>query len=128
MSSNDPVWAEGLIKRFDKAEAVKGVSLSAPQGEIYGVLGPNGAGKTTTLRMLLGILDPDAGERTLLGHSKPREAGTNGTGKFVSAALEASNVDLAEQLTDMIVAQRAYQANTRVIKTTDELLEQLNQI
>lgn len=64
----------------------------------------------------------DSGEVNL------REAGTNGTGTFVAAALEASNVDLAEQLTDMIVAQRAYQANTRVIKTTDELLEQLNQI
>lgn len=64
----------------------------------------------------------DSGEVNL------REAGTNGTGTLVSAALEASNVDLAEQLTDMIVAQRAYQANTRVISTTDELLEQLNQI
>ncbi len=57
-----------------------------------------------------------------------REAGQGGTGEFVSSALEQSNVDLAAQLTDMIVAQRAYQANTRVISTSDELLEQLNQI
>lgn len=57
-----------------------------------------------------------------------REAGQGGTGGFVSSALEQSNVDLAAQLTDMIVAQRAYQANTRVISTSDELLEQLNQI
>lgn len=64
----------------------------------------------------------DSGEVNL------REAGTNGTGTIVSAALEQSNVDLAEELTDMIVAQRAYQANTRVIRTTDELLESLNQI
>lgn len=64
----------------------------------------------------------DSGEVNL------REAGTNGVGTIVSAALEQSNVDLAEQLTDMIVAQRSYQANTRVIKTTDELLEQLNNI
>lgn len=62
------------------------------------------------------------------GEVNLREAGTNGTGTLVSGALETSNVDLAEQLTDMIVAQRAYQANTRVIRTTDELLEQLNQI
>ena len=74
MSSDHPVWAQGLVKRFGKAEAVKGVSISAPQGEIYGVLGPNGAGKTTTLRMLLGIIDPDAGERRLLGESQPRKA------------------------------------------------------
>jgi flagellar hook protein FlgE len=57
-----------------------------------------------------------------------REAGTNGTGTIVAAALEQSNVDLAEQLTDIIVAQRAYQANTKVIKTADQLLEELNQI
>ena len=74
MSTPPPVWAKGLVKRFGKAEAVRGVSLSAPQGQIYGVLGPNGAGKTTTLRMLLGIIDQDAGERLVLGESQPRNA------------------------------------------------------
>jgi ABC-2 type transport system ATP-binding protein len=74
LSSNPPVWAEGLIKNFGKFQAVRGVSLSAPEGEIYGVLGPNGAGKTTTLRMLLGIIDQDGGERRLLGESHPRRA------------------------------------------------------
>lgn len=62
------------------------------------------------------------------GEVNLREAGTNGTGTVVAGALEQSNVDLAEQLTDIIVAQRSYQANTRVIQTTDELLEQLNQL
>ncbi len=74
MSADHPVWAKGLRKRFGKFEAVRGVSLSAPRGEIYGVLGPNGAGKTTTLRMLLGIIDPDEGERSLLGFAHPRDA------------------------------------------------------
>ncbi|MFZ4540909.1 MAG: flagellar hook-basal body complex protein [Rickettsiales bacterium] len=62
------------------------------------------------------------------GEVNLREAGSNGTGSIVAAALEQSNVDLAEQLTDIIVAQRSYQANTKVIKTTDELLQELNQI
>ncbi len=62
------------------------------------------------------------------GELNLREAGENGVGDVVSNALEASNVDLAEQLTDMIIAQRAYQANTRVISTSDELLEQLTQL
>jgi flagellar hook protein FlgE len=62
------------------------------------------------------------------GEANLREAGTNGTGMVVAGALEQSNVDLAEQLTDMIVAQRAYQANTRVISTTDQLLDALNQL
>ena len=50
---------------------VKGVDLAVPAGAIYGVLGPNGAGKTTTLRMLLGIIEPDGGTRTLLGQIAP---------------------------------------------------------
>ncbi|MCI5050177.1 MAG: flagellar hook-basal body complex protein [Rickettsiales bacterium] len=62
------------------------------------------------------------------GDVQLREAGTGGAGDVVGAALEQSNVELSEQLTDMIVAQRAYQSNTRVITTTDELLEQLNNI
>jgi ABC-2 type transport system ATP-binding protein len=68
-----PVWARGLEKSFGKSEAVRGVDLTVPHGSIYGVLGPNGAGKTTTLRMLLGIIDPDQGERRLLGNSSPRD-------------------------------------------------------
>ena len=51
-----------------------GVDLIVPQGMVYGVLGPNGAGKTTTLRMLLGIIEPDEGSRTLLGYGHPRAA------------------------------------------------------
>jgi flagellar hook protein FlgE len=62
------------------------------------------------------------------GEANLREAGTNGVGTVVSNALEQANVDLAEELTNMIIAQRSYQANTRVIRTTDELLEQLTQL
>ena len=68
------ITATGLVKRFGDRVVVDGVDLAVPRGRIYGVLGPNGAGKTTTLRMLLGIIEPDAGQRTLLGHDHPREA------------------------------------------------------
>lgn len=57
-----------------------------------------------------------------------RSAGESGVGNFQASALESSNADVAQQLTDMIVAQRAYQANTRVITTTDNLLEELSRI
>ncbi|MFM2300388.1 MAG: hypothetical protein RLZZ84_124 [Pseudomonadota bacterium] len=67
------IAARGLVKRFDGCTAVDGVDLSVPEGAIYGILGPNGAGKTTTLRMLLGIIDPDAGTRRVLGHDRPHE-------------------------------------------------------
>jgi len=67
------IEARGLVKRFDGTLAVDGVDLEVPEGAIYGILGPNGAGKTTTLRMLLGIIDPDAGVRRVLGHERPRD-------------------------------------------------------
>jgi ABC-2 type transport system ATP-binding protein len=70
-SSPLAVEAHGLVKRFGGSLAVDGVDLAVPSGSIYGVLGPNGAGKTTTLRMLLGIIDPDAGERLVLGSPDP---------------------------------------------------------
>jgi ABC-2 type transport system ATP-binding protein len=67
------VTAHALMKRFGDRCVVEAVDLAVPRGSIYGVLGPNGAGKTTTLRMLLGIIEPDEGERSLLGHASPRE-------------------------------------------------------
>ncbi|WP_375272904.1 ABC transporter ATP-binding protein [Sphingomonas sp.] len=68
------ITAEGLVKRFGERRVVDGVDLTVPAGAIYGVLGPNGAGKTTTLRMLLGIIEPDEGHRTLLGRAQPQDA------------------------------------------------------
>lgn len=68
------IEARGLFKAFDGKVAVDNVDIAVPEGSIYGILGPNGAGKTTTIRMLLGIIDPDDGERTLLNHAEPIEA------------------------------------------------------
>ena len=51
--------------------------------------------------------------------------GTDGTGTIVSGTLEMSNVDLSEEFTEMIVAQRGFQANTRIITTSDEILQEL---
>jgi ABC-2 type transport system ATP-binding protein len=68
------IEAKGLFKSFDGKEAVRGIDIAVPAGTIYGILGPNGAGKTTTLRMLLGIIEPDRGTRTLLGRERPLEA------------------------------------------------------
>ncbi|WP_029941830.1 ABC transporter ATP-binding protein [Sphingomonas astaxanthinifaciens] len=68
------VEARDLVKTFGDKLAVDGVSLAVPTGSIFGLLGPNGAGKTTTLRMLLGIIDPDSGTRSLLGRTNPLDA------------------------------------------------------
>ena len=58
----------GLTKSFDGRTVVRDLSLKVPKGEIYGFLGPNGSGKTTTLRMICGLLTPDAGEGTCLSY------------------------------------------------------------
>src|ERR1700733_5991746 len=56
----------GLTKRFDRL-AVDALDLTIRMGEFYALLGPNGAGKTTTLRMVAGLLRPDAGSVSVLG-------------------------------------------------------------
>jgi ABC-2 type transport system ATP-binding protein len=55
----------GLVKRFGQVTAVDGLSFDVRPGTVTGFLGPNGAGKTTTLRMLLGLVTPDAGTATI---------------------------------------------------------------
>jgi ABC-2 type transport system ATP-binding protein len=62
-----PIEARGLIKRYGPITAVDDVDLTVQRGDVYGFLGPNGAGKTTTLRMLLGLIRPDAGVARLFG-------------------------------------------------------------
>jgi ABC-2 type transport system ATP-binding protein len=60
-------WCSGLRKRYGRRAAVEDVSLEVGRGEVVGLLGPNGAGKTTVIKMLLGLVQPDAGEVMLLG-------------------------------------------------------------
>jgi ABC-2 type transport system ATP-binding protein len=64
----------GLTKRFGDKLVVDQFDIRVPRGAIYGFLGPNGSGKTTTIRMLCGLLTPDAGEGTCLGFDVRREA------------------------------------------------------
>ncbi|MEO6245317.1 MAG: ABC transporter ATP-binding protein [Opitutaceae bacterium] len=58
----------GVTKRFGDKTVVNGIDLQVRRGEIYGFLGPNGSGKTTFIRMLCGLLTPDAGRGTCLGY------------------------------------------------------------
>jgi len=64
---------ESLSKQFDSVTAVDNVSLSIPEGEVFGLLGANGAGKTTTLRMLATMLSPTGGTATVCGHDIIKE-------------------------------------------------------
>ncbi|MFC4247731.1 ABC transporter ATP-binding protein [Natribaculum luteum] len=61
------ITVENLVKQFDGLTAVDGISFQIEEGEVFGFLGPNGAGKSTTIRMLTGILRPDAGTARITG-------------------------------------------------------------
>jgi ABC-2 type transport system ATP-binding protein len=63
------IEVRGLVKRFGAVTAVDGLSFVVRPGTVTGFLGPNGAGKTTTLRMLLGLVAPDAGTALIHGRS-----------------------------------------------------------
>jgi ABC-2 type transport system ATP-binding protein len=67
MPSSPAAWCSDLRKRYGKQVAVHDVSLAVGRGEVVGLLGPNGAGKTSVIKMLLGLVRPDAGEVLLLG-------------------------------------------------------------
>ncbi|MDO8678344.1 MAG: ABC transporter ATP-binding protein [Acidobacteriota bacterium] len=62
------IAVENLVKRFGSFTAVDGVSIDVAPGQIHGFLGPNGAGKTTSIRMIAGLLKPDAGRILVNGH------------------------------------------------------------
>jgi len=83
------IEARNLVKSYGDHRAVDDLTILVEEGDAVALLGPNGAGKTTTLMMLLGIIEPDAGTVTLLGHPLPQERPTaleqaNFTATYVS--------------------------------------------
>jgi ABC-2 type transport system ATP-binding protein len=81
------VDARGVTKRFGHVLAVDDISLQVAAGEVYGVLGPNGAGKTTFLRMIFGLIRPDAGEIEVFGRRWERDgiATLDGVAGFIES-------------------------------------------
>ena len=75
MSAAPPAIAvENIVKRYGTFEAVKGVSFSVNEGEIFGLLGPNGAGKSTLIRMMTTLVPITAGRAIVAGHDVAKES------------------------------------------------------
>ena len=71
---DDVIVVQGLTKRYADKTVVDGLDMRVRRGEIFGFLGPNGSGKTTSIRMLCGLLTPDAGTGRTLGFDIVRES------------------------------------------------------
>jgi len=72
------IQVQDLVKRYGDVVAVDRLSFEVERGEIFGLLGPNGAGKTTTIRVIMDILNPDAGNVTVLGQPPGQAKGQVG--------------------------------------------------
>ncbi len=82
---NNVLEVKDVYKRLGNREIIKGISFSVKEGEIFGFLGPNGAGKTTTIRMLVGLIAPNKGSISIVGHDihKEREKALGAVGAVV---------------------------------------------
>ncbi|HEY1692803.1 MAG TPA: ATP-binding cassette domain-containing protein [Polyangiaceae bacterium] len=85
--SSPALVVSGLRKRYGDREALRGVDLVVAPGEVHGLLGPNGAGKTTLMRVILGLVAPDAGSVSVFGERAATIPGppTQGVSGFVDA-------------------------------------------
>ena len=72
--SEPMILTSGISKSFGNVYAVDGLSFEVRKGEVFGLLGPNGAGKTTTIKLILGLLEKDAGEISVLGRDPTKDA------------------------------------------------------
>lgn len=86
MAEAPPIEVRGLVKRYGEIVAVDHVDLTVERGDVFGYLGPNGAGKTTSLRMMLGLIRPNAGSVRLFGRDPQLGvAALEGVAGFVEA-------------------------------------------
>ena len=114
---------EGIVKRFKDIVALKNVSFSINEGEIFGILGPNGAGKTTLIRILSGLMKPDEGKAIIDGNDVRKNPGK--IQEVVGVVSEG--IDVYEYLTareNLFFWGSMFNiSKTQIEEKTDELLE-----
>ena len=113
----------GLTKRYGNRVVVDNFDMRVPRGRIYGFLGPNGSGKTTTIRMLCGLLTPDAGEGTCMGYNIRTQAALikREVGYMTQRFGLYEDLTIAENL-DFIARVYAVQERPRKVRETLERL------
>lgn len=123
MSEAPAIAVRGLTKRFGQRTVVDGVDLTVMPGRICGFLGPNGSGKTTTLRMICGLLIPDAGQGEVLGLdlATKRRAIKHQIGYMTQKFGLFSDLSIAENLEFIARVYRLDQRRERVAATLEKL-------
>lgn len=123
---NDPdiiIDIKGLTKSFNHKEAVCSLDMQVKAGEIFGFLGPNGSGKTTTIRMLCGLLKPDAGTGTCLGYDIQKQSMDikNHVGYMTQSFSLYSDLTIRENLEFIARMYRVDSIKKRVAKSLKRL-------
>ena len=116
------IKAEGLRRTFGKLDAVAGVDLDVPGGQIFGFLGPNGAGKSTLVKILTTILNPTAGTATVAGYDVARQGGK--VREAIGVALQDVGLDPLMTARELLVLQSELFGTPRdeARKTAERLL------
>jgi ABC-2 type transport system ATP-binding protein len=114
---------EGIVRRFGDFTAVKGITFSVAQGEIFGLLGPNGAGKSTLIRMLTTLLPPSAGTARIHGFDVRTQADEVRRSIGVIPQALTSDLELSVEENLIIFAKLYGVPRQRRRELIDELLE-----
>lgn len=116
--ANPVLQVENLVKRYGEVEAVRGVSFSVEEGEVFGLLGPNGAGKTSTIEVLEGLRVADGGSATVCGLDPQKNP--NELKNEIGATLQATSLPDKLRVGEAIHLFASFYKRRR---NTDELLK-----